>query len=140
MADRVYDNNPGFTAPAFTKKADGVVPFGKLVTNGTAAGDVKVTAAITNAVMGVAAPDEVYYEKNAAAQYADGDVVTVSSLTPGKRYYLYANGAISEGDFVSCSTNGDVATITPASGTSYEVLGIAMADIADNAWGEILVI
>ena len=142
MADRVYDDNPGYVAPSFTRKADGTIGFGKLVEKGTAAGDVKVTAGLTAAVLGVAMPNEVIYSKSGSAQYADGDVVTVSALMPGKIYYLYADGAISEGDFVSASTNGngDIATISPGAGTSYQIVGIALDDISDNNWGRILVV
>lgn len=140
MADRVYDDNPAYVAPSYTRKGDGVIPFGKLVMLGTAAGDVKVTTGITVAVFGIAVPNEVIYAKSGSAQYADNDVVTVGTLLPGKIYYMYANGAISEGDFVSASTAGDVAPITPAAGTSYQVLGIALDAIADDNWGRILVI
>jgi len=140
MAARVYDDNPAVVAAAFTRKADGTIPFGKLVMVGTAAGDVKVTTGADVAVLGVADVDEAIYDKTGNSQYADGDVVAVKALTAGKIYYLYSNGGSSEGDFVSASTNGDVETYTPASGTNYEIVGIALDDVSDNAWGRILVV
>lgn len=140
MADRIYDDNPAITAPSFTRKSDGAIPFGKLVMLGTAAGDVKVTTGITVAVFGIAIPNEVIYAKSETAEYADNDVVTVGTLMAGKIYYMYAMGAISEGDFVSAAAAGDVSPITPGAGTSYQVQGIALDDIADDNWGRILVI
>lgn len=149
MADRVYDDNTAVVAPAFPRKADGVIPFGKLVTKGTAAGDVKVATGASDAILGVAAPNEVIYRKSGNAEYADGDVVTVKALAGGKVYYLYAEGAISEGDKLEAGASGDVKTAvghthtytaSPTDATVHnEVIGIALEDIADDNWGKVLI-
>ena len=150
MADRVYDDNPAVVAPAFTRKADGAIPFGKLVTKGTAAGDVKVATGATDSIMGVAAPNEVVYGKSGNAEYADGDVVTVKALLPGKVYCLYAEGSISEGDKLQAGAAGDVKTATGHTHTysasptdptvANQTIGIALEDIADDNWGKVLVV
>lgn len=142
MTLRVYDDNPAVVAPAFTRKAEGDIPFGKLVTKGTAAGSVKVTVADTDAVLGVAAPNAVYYAGDEEAQYDDEEVVTVKSLMSGKIYYLYANNGagIVEGARITCSSDGDCNSISPGAGNSYKIIGIALEDFADNTWGRVLIL
>lgn len=140
MADRLYDDNPAFVAPSFTRKADSAIGFGKLVEKGTAANDVKLTAGITARVMGIAVPNEVIYSKSGTAEYADGDVVTVSTLMAGKIYYMYSTTGIAEGAFCSAAAAGIVEPLTPASGTSYQVVGIALETIAATSWGKVLVV
>ena len=140
MAARVYDDNPAVVAAAYTRKADGTIPFGKLVEVGSAAGDVKVTTGAAVSCLGVAAVDEAIYDKTGNSQYADEDAVIVKALTAGKIYYLYASADISEGDFVCCAASGDIAVYTPASGTNYEIVGIALDAISDDNWGRILVV
>lgn len=140
MADRIYDANPAVEAPTFTRKADGAIGFGKLVEVGTAAGDVKLTAAITAHVLGVAMPDEVIYAKSGTAAYADGDVVKVMAPFPGKILYLYSTTGVAEGGYVSAAAAGIVEPLTPAAGTSYQVFGIALDTIAATSWGRILVV
>ena len=140
MADRVYDFNPAFVVPSFTRKADGAVGFGKLVEKGTAANDVKVTAADTAKVQGIAVPNEVIYAKSGTAEYADNDVVTVAALVPGKIYAMYSTTGVAEGGHVSCAAAGIVEPLTVGSATSYKVVGIAHTIIAATSWGKVLII
>jgi hypothetical protein len=139
MAREIYDDNPAVVVAGFTFKADGAIPFGRLVELGTDVGDVKVTAGITAAVVGMAFENEQISQINGSEAYADGDVVTVKALTPGKNYRLTASGAITRGDFVSAAADGKVSTVVPGSGTSYQVIGVAEKDIDDGALGNILI-
>jgi len=139
MADRIYDDNPAVKAPSFTRKADQAIGFGKLVELGAAAGDVKLTAGITALVLGIAVPNEVIYAKSLVAQYADGDMVTVEALMPGKIYYMYSTTGIAEGAHCSAAAAGIVEPLTVAAGTSYQIIGIALDTIAGTSWGRILV-
>ncbi len=140
MADRTYDFNPGFVVPTFTRKADGAVGFGKLVEKGSAANDVKVTAADTAFVQGIAVPNEVIYRKSSTAEYADGDVVTVAALVPGKIYAMYSTTGIAEGAHGSCAAAGIIEPLTVGSATSYKVVGVAHTVIAATSWGKVLII
>ena len=140
MADRTYDFNPGFVVPTFTRKADGAVGFGKLVEKGSAANDVKVTAADTAFVQGIAVPNEVIYRKSSTAEYADGDVVTVAALVPGKIYAMYSTTGIAEGAHGSCAAAGIIEPLTVGSATSYKVVGVAHTIIAATSWGKVLII
>lgn len=140
MADRIYDANPAVEAPCFTLKADGAIGFGKLVEVGSAAGDAKLTAGITARVLGIAMPDEVIYAKSGTAAYADNDVVKVMARTAGKILYLYTTTGVTMGGFVSAAAAGIVEPLTPGSGTSYQVFGIALETIAATSWGRILVV
>ncbi len=140
MADRVYDFNPGFVVPTFTRKADSAIGFGKLVEKGTAANDVKLTSGVTVFVQGITVPNEVIYQKSGTAEYADGDVVTVAALVPGKIYAMYSTTGAAEGAALSCAAAGIVEPLTIGSGTSYHLVGIAHTIIASTAWGKVLII
>ena len=140
MADRIYDYNPAYVAPTFTRKADSAIGFGKLVEKGTAANDVKLTSGVTVFVQGIAVPNEMIYEKSGTAEYADNDVVTVAALVPGKIYAMYSTTGIAEGGHCSCAAAGIVEPLTVGSGTSYHVIGIAHTVIAATSWGKVLVL
>lgn len=140
MADRVYDFNPSFVVPTFTRKADSAIGFGKLVEKGTAANDVKLTAGITAVVQGIAVPNEVIYQKSGTAEYADNDVVTVAALVPGKIYAMYSTTGIAEGAHCSAAAAGIVEPLSPGSGTSYQVVGCAHTVIAATSWGKVLIL
>ncbi len=139
MADRVYDFTPSFVVPSWPRKADSAIGFGKLVEKGTAANDVKLTAGVTAKVQGIAVPNEVIYEKSGTAEYADGDVVTVGALVPGKIYAMYSTTGIAEGSHCSAAAAGIVEPLTVGSGTSYQVVGVAHTIIASTAWGKVLI-
>lgn len=139
MADRLYDGNPAVQGPTFTRKADSAVGFGKLVEMGAAAGDAKLTAGITAIVLGIAVPNEVVYAKSGTAEYADGDVMTVAALMPGKIFYMYSTTGVAEGAHCSCAAAGIVEPLTVGEGTSSQVVGIALDTIAATAWGRVLV-
>jgi len=138
MAARVYDDNPAFVAPAFTRTADGTIVFGALVEVGASAGEVKETAGETSVAIGVAWTDEAIYDKTGDSQYTDGDAVIVKALLPGKIYYLKASEAISEGDNVHPAADGEIAKHT--NGTNdYLIVGTALEDIGSGSYGRILV-
>ena len=140
MADRVYDYNPGFVVPTFTRKADGAIPFGKLVTKGTAANDVKLTTGITSIVQGIAVPDEKIYAKTGNPEYADNDMCTIAALVPGKIYAMYSTTGIAEGAHGSCAAAGIIEPLTVGDGTSSQVVGVAHTIIASTSWGKVLII
>ena len=140
MADRVYDFTPSFVVPNWTRKADSAIGFGKLVEKGTSANDVKLAAGTTAVVQGIAVPNEVIYQKSGTAEYADGDVVTVGALVPGKIYAMYSTTGVAEGGHVSCAAAGIVEPLTVASATSYKVVGIAHTIIGSTSWGKVLII
>ena len=139
MADKIYDCNPAVVAPTFTRKADGSIPFCYLVMLGTAAGDVKVTTAVSSIVLGYALPNEVIYSKSGNATYVDGDVVTVAALLPGKIYMMYSTTGIAEGAHGSCAAAGIIEPLTVGAGTSFEIIGVALDTIAATSWGRVLV-
>ncbi len=140
MADRVYDFNPSFVVPTFTRKADGAIIFGYLVEKGTSANDVKVTAGVTAVVQGIAVPNEVIYQKTGNATYVDGDVVTVAALVPGKIYAMYSTTGIAEGAHCGAAAAGIIEPLSPGSGTSYQVIGCAHTIIASTSWGKVLIL
>jgi len=150
-----YPNGPrGVT---LTRRAEATIAFGKLVMKGTASDQVLVATAATDKVLGIAKPDAVIEDTNDAEQYNAADVVQVETLIPGQVYYAYANGAITQDDYIEASTGGDVATATghthtentagaytqnatTAASVHNRVLGIALEAAADNAWFKFLAI
>jgi hypothetical protein len=159
MADRIYDANPAFVAPSFTRKADDdTIGFGKLLRKGTAAGTVRLAdaagTAATIAVVGYALPNEVTYEKSGNAVYVDEDVVTVMALMPGKIVYLYVDdsGDVAEGVYVEAATSGDIKTMIghihvendsggPTDATlGPKVIGVSLEAAVDNTWCKVLLV
>lgn len=125
--------NSSLRAEILTKKADGIVLMGALVQKGTAANDVKETAASTDVVMGVARYDEAIAHANEADQYADNDAMTIETLTGGRVYNLLNSGtaAIAEGIQVEAAADGKIAagTTDPIGVTNKPILGSARGEV-----------
>jgi len=118
-----------------TKKADEVVLFGALVKKGTAAGDVKETAASTDVIMGIAKYDEELAFTNDADQYADNDVVVMETLVSGQIFNLLNSGtaSIAEGIEVEAAADGKIAA------GSTDPIGVTNEVIAGSSRGEVII-
>ena len=117
-----------------TKKADGIVLMGALVQKGTAAGDVKETAAGTDVVMGVSRYDEAMAHKNEADQYEDNDPLVIETITDGMVLNLLNSGTatIAEGIEVQPAADGKIAA------GSTDVIGVTNEVITGSSRGEVI--
>ena len=126
-----------------TKKADGAVRMGRLVTKGTAAKTVKETTADTDVVLGIAALDEaIAHDKDTASyQYEDTKVCRVEYRGRGNIYRLLAatGSTIDEGESIKAAAAGCIAEATEGSDEDWKLIGIALEQITPGNRGKCLV-
>ena len=119
--------------------AEGTIPFGRLITQGTLATQVKVTAvAGTETALGYSAINENVASQQtdtAAADkeyYTSGDPCEYWPLQPGDEVYLLvdseASSAVTLGDRLSPATSGTVQTVASASGSRTVAVALAAAN------------
>lgn len=120
-----------------TKKADGVVPFGRLLVTGSSAEDYIVTSKVSDEPIAVSFVDDRVAVENDAEQYNDNDPMVVEYLIPGQVLNLLANGAITANGKVVPSETGRV-ELYVATGNKMGI-NIGQATIADAARGPILI-